>query len=49
LKAKRKSLKVESQPMKKDEGPPRWIELSLRGRRKRMIMAGISAMSLDVP
>jgi hypothetical protein len=35
--------------MKKEDGPPRWIEVSLRGRRKRMIMAGKRAMSLDVP
>ena len=48
-KAKRRSLKVESQPMKKEEGPPRWTEVSLRGRRRSNTMAGKMARNLDLP
>lgn len=48
-KANRKSLKFASQARKKEEGPPRKIETSLRGRRRRRRITGKRKKSLSVP
>ena len=48
-KAKRRSLKVASQEMKKDIGPLRTMALSFRGRTKKRSITGRSMTNLVKP
>lgn len=48
-KAKSKSLKLASQAIKKAVKPPRWKEVSLRGRAKKRRTIGIMAKNLVKP
>lgn len=48
-KAKRMSLKLQSQAMKNEVRPPREMAVRLRGRMKKRTMTGEMANSLLVP
>nr|GMD08933.1 hypothetical protein DVH24_006583 [Ipomoea batatas] len=45
--AKRRSLKLPSQPIKKAVPPPRFAEVKLRGRRKKTLATGRTPESLE--